>query len=213
MVTSEAICVCSEWDATKTDVRLCEPCHRYWRKNKRLVSVSQLIRDVWPVKPDYSAAPPAVLENARDRGIDVDRLLTMELRGQLGDSYPLGTREDSIELFEKLMECWDNMGLVEVASQVLLADNDVAGTCDILADGWIFDLKTTYKLEPYYELQVGMYGLLYDAMHGHPPAGLGIIHLTKRQPVKYVDLDVTQCMKDAQLLYDTYFMAQRRIGK
>ena len=213
MVTSEAICVCSEWDASKTDVRLCEPCHRYWRGNKRLVSATQLIRDVWPVKPDYSAAPPAVLENARDRGIDVDRLLTLEIRGQLGDSYPLGTREDSIELFEKLMD-WGYERLRGAEPQVLLADDAVAGTCDLFTrDRWILDLKTVSKIEPYYHLQLGMYGILYEYIHGLPPAGLGIIHLKKDARVKLVELDMMQCMKDAWLLRDTYFMAQRRIGK
>lgn len=212
MVTSEAICVCSEWDATKTDVRLCEPCHRYWRGNKRLVSVSYLIGATWPVPADFSRARPAVLENARDRGIDVDRLLTLELRGQLGDSYPLGTREDSIELFEKLMGWWHGR-FSDAETQVLLADEQVAGMCDIIADGWILDLKTTYNLEPYYELQVGMYALLYEAMHGELPKGIGIIHLTKRKPVTLVKLDMSKCMKDAWLLRNTYFMAQRRIGK
>jgi hypothetical protein len=193
-------------------VRLCPTCHRYWKGDKELVGVTKLLKTTWPFKPDFSQALPEVLENARDRGIVVDTLFSAYVSGTL-DTIPRGTRSDAIELFFKLKDWWDGRHK-DARAQVILADDDIAGTCDLVADDWIYDVKSTYNVEAMYQLQLGFYAVLHFATFGRPAKGIGIIHVTKRYPApKLIKLDMPQCMQDALLLRDCYFMAHRRQPK
>ncbi len=211
MSTVEALlaCTCGTIGAS-AEVRLCVECHRYWRGDKELLGVSKVLRATWPFKPDYSAAKPEVLENARDRGIAVDVLFTSYLRGQL-QTIPRGTRADAVDLFFRLKRWWDGRQHGEVKAQALLADNAVAGTCDVIDDGYIYDLKTTYDVEPMYGVQLGAYGQLYWETFKEPVKGLGIIHLTKRYAApKIIKLDMHEAISDWTTLRSTYEMALRR---
>lgn len=204
-------CVCGTIGAPLA-VRFCNTCHRYWKGDKELVSVTRVVKTAWPFKPDFSQAQPEVLENARDRGVVVDALFSAYVNGQL-ETIPRGTRTDAIELFFKLKDWWDGRHK-ESRSQIILADDDVAGTCDLIGDDWIYDVKSTYNVEPMYQLQLGFYAALHFSTFGRPAKGIGIIHVTKRYPTpKLIKLDLTECVRDAMLLRDLYFMAHRRQPK
>lgn len=188
--------------------------HVYKRGDKELDSVTRVIKACFPVKPSYFDAQPDVLENARERGIAVDRLVTAYLRGTL-TAIPAGTRQDATTLFFKVkawLDSWECKGV----PQVIVADEDIAGTADIVTtEGGIWDLKTTYNVsEPTYELQLGLYALLFKAQFGELPSRIGIIHLTERFAApRIVPLDVKQCVQDAAMIRDVWLMAQRRTRK
>lgn len=188
--------------------------HQYFRGDRELTSVSKVLRSVWPIKPSWDKVDPAVIENARDRGIEVDGLLSRYALGEL-KAIPAGTREDSRDLFLKA-RAWVDVALEAgpVRSQVILADETIAGTCDFIVAGpTIADLKCTYDVELSYPLQLGLYALLYEEQYGKAVEGIGIIHVTKRYPTpKWISLDVEECKRDARLIRDTWNMAQRRAG-
>jgi hypothetical protein len=213
-VQDETLCECSLWELAPADkVRLCDEHHSYWRGTKRLLSVSHVLRSTWPYKPDFSAAPPGVIENARERGSQVDVLFTRYLRGQL-KAFPADTREDSMELFFRLKRWWDGRKWDAVQAQVILADDEIAGMCDVLADDWVYDLKTTHDIEPMYHLQLGAYAQLHFATYQKPVKGIGIIHVTKRYATpKLIKLDMYECLQDWATLRECYSMAARRAGK
>lgn len=189
-----AECNCTLWDPEDKAVRFCVEHHRYHRGPAKLASVSKVLRSTWPIPPDFSKADPAVIENARDRGVVTDSLFSQYVMGGL-DRIPRGTRQDSVELFFKVRRWWDNRKHGNVRSQVILADQEIAGTCDILDDDTIWDLKSTYSLEATYRLQLAAYGELFFHTFGQPVKQLGIIHVTKRyaEP-KIVKLDLAEVM-------------------
>lgn len=204
-------CYCGTIGAS-SDVRFCQDCHRYWKGDKELLSVTKILKTTWPFKPDFSKADPAVLENARDRGSVVDSLFSQYVAGQL-QRIPAGTRRDAVDLFFKLKTWWDKeYGEVHGQSQVILHDDDVAGMCDVLSpDERILDVKATYDIEAMYQLQLGAYAQLHFSRFQKPAKSIGILHVTKRFPEpKLVKIDMANAMQDWLLLRDTYFMAQRR---
>ncbi len=204
------VCTCGSIGADPKTVRLAECHHRYFRGDKELVSVSKILRSVWPIKPDYSAAPTEVLENARLRGIDADTLVSLYVEGKLREGTLI--REDALMLFREFRPWWKKREHRTVRAQVILADDEVAGTCDLMPDQSIYDLKTTYDIEAYYPLQLGAYGELYKSMYGVFPDALGIIHLTKRfNGPRFINLDIEECVRDWKLMRAVWTMAQRRI--
>lgn len=205
-VTALNTCVCGSIGAPNV-VRFAECHHRYFRGDKQLASVSSVLRSIVPT--DLSSIDPTVLENARDRGVAVDSLFSAYVLGKL-NRIPAGTRLDAVNLFQKLRSWW--IPHEEVRSQVVLANDDVAGTCDLIIDGGIWDLKATYNLAPAYALQVGLYGVLYENMYGHVPNSLGLIQVTARhdKPI-VVSLDVDATLADARTLLECWRMVQRRM--
>lgn len=210
----QAVCTCGSIGADPKAVTFCAEHHRYRRGDKELVSVTKVLGACWPVKPDYSAAPPEVLENARERGVIVDSLVSPYVEGRLA-KIPAGTRTDAVELFWKFKEWWDAQRHQpqSVRSQVIVADDNVAGQADIVPPESIYDLKTTYAIEPKYALQLGAYADLAETTLGARPEYLGIIHLTARQPVKLIRLNVDECVRDWRMLRAVWMMAQVRIAQ
>ncbi len=187
---------------SSADVTFEESTHTYTRGLVTLPSVTTVIKAVFP--DELKDIDAEVVANARDRGIEVDKLLTAWLKG--ATAIPSGIREDSVELFNKLIDHWP---FGEAQSQVILASDDLAGTVDILPSMSIFDLKTTYNVPKYAPLQLGGYCHLYEAEHGKLPLTCGVVHLTKRQPRKIVTYDVTRVVSEFRLLFDFWKMIQR----
>lgn len=209
---AESVCVCSSVGADPSVVRLAECHHRYFRGDRELTSVSRVLKSTWPIPPDFSKADPAVLDNARERGIAVDRLFSAYVEGKL-DRIPAGTRTDAKDLFMKLMEFWNARPDAEkpARAQVLLADHEIAGTCDILtANGTIWDIKASYNIEAIYQLQLGAYADLYDRTYGVLPK-LGIIHVTARlaRP-QLIPLDARECLDDWRKVREMWGVVRRR---
>lgn len=152
-------------------LRFCQPCHKYWYGDKRLIGVTSVIKEVLP--PSYDNVPPDVLETARVRGVQLDELVSAYVVGNAPEFYPLGTQYAVIDLFNVFREWWERKGF-KANSQVVVYDDELAGTVDLMIDGTIWDLKCTYDVMPTHLLQVEGYADISGK-----PAG-GIIHVTKR---------------------------------
>lgn len=193
----------------------CEHFH-VWRGSFRLTSVGRVLREAWPIKPSWDAVDPAVIENARERGEEVDRLFSAWLNGQL-TSIPAGTREDSKERMRALCDWWQDSGMLEARAQVLLANQEYCGIVDLISGGGIYDVKNTAAIETTYILQLGGYADLYEEMHGCLPSKLGVIHVTqpKDRPVsvRLLEFDVATAVSQWRLLKEFWTMVQRIAGK
>lgn len=203
-------CNCSLWLPEDNTVRFCSSHHSYRRGAKKLVSVTSVIRFMWPLKPDFSKAPPEVVENARDRGNVTDYLFSSYVNGTL-DRIPRGTRQDAVELFFKVRRWFDSRKHENAKAQVILADQDIAGTCDLLTDDYIYDLKATHDVEPVYPIQLAAYAQLHFATFQKPVKGIGIIHVTKRfaEP-RIIKLDLTSTLQDWVTLREMWNLVCRR---
>ena len=200
-------CTCGSIGAAP-EVRMCDDHHFYWLGDRQLTSVSKIIRSIWPVKKDFENAPADVLENARDRGVCVDALLSQWVNGKLDTIKAGSTREDAVPLFEQAVEWINGQNWSSIKAQVTLNDKRAAGTCDLIIDGFIWDVKTVYNLDPSYEVQLGMYAKLANGI----VKGLGILHLNRRfKEPKAIVLDLDRCRRDASLIYDAYFTMMERI--
>lgn len=163
------------------ELRRCEEHHSYWWGDRRLTGVTSVIKECFPTT--YDGVSPEVLENARDRGTQLDTLVSAYVIGELTE-YPKGTRYEVIDLFTHFMDWWDRQGFKDVRSQYAVHDTEFAGTMDIFADGIIFDLKCTYDVKYVHQLQVAGYSDLERNQRG----GV-VIHLTKRyNGVRLVEL-------------------------
>jgi len=187
--------------------------HRYYRGLQELVSVTKVIRETWPVKPSWDGVDQAVIDNARERGVEVDQLFTGWINGTLR-SIPAGTREDAVERFLELRKWWlATHGDAQVSAQVILADDEIAGQVDVLG-GFIYDLKNTAQIETTYSMQLGAYADLHEKQFGKLPSGLGVIHVTqaKDKPVKVrlVEFDVMIAVNEWRLLRQFWQMVRRK---
>lgn len=184
--------------------------HTYRRGLQTLASVSSVIRETWPVKPSWDQVDPAVIANARDRGIEVDTLFSAWINGTLSE-IPVGTREDAKDRFLALMEWWPRH---PATAQVLLADDEIAGQSDLIYSGHIRDLKNTAAIESTYSLQLGGYAALYEAQHGRLPESLGVIHVTqpKGKPVQIREVlfDVSVAVSEWRLLREMWRLVRRK---
>ena len=201
-----ATCTCGN---ILPELRLCPDHHRYFRAGRELASVTKVIRETWPIKPDFSSAPPGVLEHARERGVDADVLFSAYVNGAL-TKIPRGTWHDARDLFYKLKDWWDARPACEKPgrAQVMLADDEIAGTCDLItADSQIIDIKATYNLEATYPIQVGAYADLC----GNKYAALAILHVTARFATpRLIELDRQQSVEDWRLIRAMWRMMKRR---
>lgn len=200
-------CTCGSIGADQQVVRLSECHHRYWKGDRELTSVTSIIKQCWPIKKSWEDADPAQLEHARERGIRVDRYVSAFVTtGSL--RIPAGEWLEVVELVQKFVTWWP---VRPTEAQVILHDDEIAGTCDLIPRPRILDLKTVYNLDASYEIQLGAYADLYEKTFGEEPEGIAIVHLTKRFPKPVlVPLDLKQCREDWRALRSVWSMVQRR---
>ena len=181
-------CTCGSI-GTAPEVRLCGEHHQYWLGDLRLASVSSVIKSVLPT--DYAGISPAVLENARQRGVFVDRWFCEYVMS--GDiEVPAGVPTEYDDYLGRVIDWWDKSGLKATATQKIVwcTTNGIAGMYDILlAADMIVDLKCVASLQPNYRLQLGAYGVMSTAVNG---CKLGILHVTKKD-VKLVPYSIQDC--------------------
>ena len=207
-------CICETIGANPSVVRLCEEHHVYKRGDKRLTSVHGVLK-VWPVKSSWEDKGPWVdarVANARDRGREVDALLSAWLSGAL-EEIPAGTREDVKELFMQIVPWWQHrFAGVEAKAQVILADEDIAGTADIviLSGDEIWDLKCVSELQQKYQLQLGAYCTLYEAQYGRTPKRCGVIHVKKDREPKLVPYDPFIVASEFRIVREMWKLVKRK---
>ena len=99
-------------------------------------------------------------------------------------------------------------------AQIILADDEIAGTVDLIYGAHVRDLKNTAKIESTYSLQLGGYAALYEHEHRHLPKSLGVIHVTqeKGKPVRIREVlfDVSVAVSEFRLLLEFYRLVQRK---
>lgn len=186
-------------------VSFCSDHHAYYLHGNRLAGVTSVIKDVLP--QDYDGVPEGVLENARVRGVELDTLISRYVAGDLTE-IPLGTREDVAELFFRFHDWFCKQNFKKAEAQVLVHDNEIAGTADLRLDGVIYDVKCTYNILPSHHIQVAGYCQLGDS--GIMRAGYGrVIHLTKRHNVARI-MDVSpQSHRDWKVVRDFWSLKRR----
>lgn len=204
-----ATCCCIEWDKSNTGIRQCPEHFRIFNGDKRLTSVGRIVGASFPLPPGI---PADVLESARERGSEVDRLFAAYVLGNL-KAIPAGTRNDSRELFLKAKAWYDRQNFKAIEVQVLLGCEDHGGVLDFRFDGVPLDLKCTYNVEHSARMQVAAYGRLdWDANADTPddvPNG-NILHVTERyKEARLVPL-VREDFHDWEIILRHFRMLQRR---
>lgn len=196
---------CSCGSIGRSDLRQCPRCFHIWNGDRRLASVGSIVYASFPLDPSI---PPDVLENARDRGTEADRLLASYCRSEL-QRIPAGTRKDSIALFEKARTWIDRQGFRKIEVQVLLGYEDHGGILDFRFDGVPVDLKCTYNVEQAALMQVAGYVCL-DGKNGN---GGHILHVTERfKEPKLVNVLEPE-INDWRIILAHWRMVRRRTAK
>lgn len=203
VATVQAVQACRCEEIT-LDAIQCPEHYRLWKGGRRLVSVGSIIRASFPMDPSI---PPDKLENARERGEQVDRLFAAYVMGKL-TKIPAGTRCDASDLFLKLRMWFDRQNFSKVEAQVVLGDDDHGGVLDLRLNGTPMELKATYNIESTHRLQLAGYcTLLRDGMvvpRGH------ILHVTERyEEPRMVPLE-RQDYEDWDALLACHRMVKRR---
>lgn len=174
--------------------------HSYMDGERKLHSVTSIIRECYPIAKNFDGADPAVLENARVRGVAVDTYFTEYLKtGAV--TIPVGETEDVKERIVAVVEWWESEKRCAAEPQMLLTDGEIAGTCDwMLAEtGQIWDMKNVSKLDSSYPIQVAAYCQLFEAQYGLQAHGGSLLHVSRisgKVRVKAVPIDMEQAMND-----------------
>lgn len=205
-VTIPPTCQCGS--IGRTDLRQCPDHHHIWRGDVRLTSVGRIVAHSFPLDPSI---PADKLENARDRGSEVDKLFAAYVLGKL-DRIPAGTRKDVFKdeapydgLLQKLMKWYDQQGFLKIESQVLLGGEDHGGVLDLKFNGVPVELKSTYEILDSHRLQVAGYDRLGDSTNM-----AAILHVTERlKEPRLVPIGASD-YRDWDIALSHYRMLKRR---
>lgn len=213
---TETTCSCES--IGRSDLRMCPDHHRYWRGDKELTSVSKIIRSCWPVKKNFEDVPPEILEHARERGVRIDAYFTKyvdtgRVRIAAGEWREVVVGLQAvIDWYDARVHSLREVGFI-AETQVMLADDTVAGTTDLLFHplGQIYDLKCVSALDPTYDIQIGAYA----DMHGGISEGYLIqckIDAKNLQArVTCMPVDIKQAVCDWRHMKQVWLAAQRRV--
>lgn len=141
--------------------RFNEADHSYWLGDKKLISVTQLLRK-HGLSVSYEGIPDDVLKAASERGTLIHNEIERYVKnGEIGFTQELG---DFI-FYEKAYK------LSEMRSEVILNNDIVAGACDLMARDnermgrILVDYKTTSKVDKQaYSWQLSLYEYLSGEM-------------------------------------------------
>ncbi|HHW89653.1 MAG TPA: hypothetical protein GX745_01945 [Clostridiales bacterium] len=150
--------------------------HTYWLGDKRLISVTQLLKK-HELSPNYSAVSESVLTAAAERGTmihkEVERYIECGITGFTSE-------------FSDYIDISDKLGLYAENSELIVNDNNIAGTLDICAKrrlhgkeiNIIADIKTTASLnKESVRWQLSIYEYLHEQLYGYGFDELYIFHL------------------------------------
>lgn len=193
-------------------VAFCEPCHAYWLNGKQLPSVSQVIRAVYPQK-SFDGVDPAVIENARERGVLVERYLCEYVRTGAVRTDD-GERADVLERLDIVIPWWEkNMADKAIECQKIVSDGAIAGTADFVfsiprsgyIDYRVIDLKNTASPEKDWPLQGAAYGQLYGDGVVYGCAVLHVSPKRYKEGVKLIEYDYQRAFEWWLKARDWYF--------
>jgi hypothetical protein len=166
--------------------------YRHQPTNKKLTSVSAVIGCVYAAK-SWDGVPPAVIENARVRGVAVDRYMSQYVRDR--EITIENETQEVVERTKAAHRIWEEQfhGLPAQAQVIVYSLEDgIAGTLDFYVDNRIVvDLKNTYTKEISWVLQVGAY-----AEYSGNAERAGVIHISPQVYPKggvWIEYDVQLC--------------------
>ncbi len=186
-----------ETDIIQGEIRYRPSDHSYTHipTGRRLASVSEVISTVY-AKKSWDGADPQVVENARERGVAVDRYLSQYIRdGAVTIEDESEDITNRVIVAHRLYE--ELFGGLLAESQVIVysLDDMVAGTLDFLVDNCVIaDLKNTYNPERSWTLQLGAYATYAP----EPVKRAGIIHISPKVYKTggiWIEYDVEGCKR------------------
>jgi hypothetical protein len=188
-----------------TDLRFDAETHTYWHGLEQYQSVTSVVRMMLPVKKSWAGVDSRIIENARERGILIDRYCC-ELARTGRVETAADERLDVIAGVRAFTEWWREQewwreGGAVVETQKILADpiNGIAGTADLVIPGCIYDIKCTSAIEADVAYQLGAYAYMQSTSHLHISAdgpSVAVIHINKKYPsgLKVIPLDALDCI-------------------
>lgn len=210
-------CVCG---VVATGLTFCEECHRYWRGGEEVPSVTRIVREVLP--SSYEGVDPAVIENARERGVEVD---TWFCRWLVGDAEEIGDgvlREDSAKILTGLCEAWPEIAAKSIAGfadfepemkvQHRVDGGSYAGTADMFCDLgslWrpaVIDLKCTYEPLISHVVQLGAYA---KALNADPY----LLHAPKHRNPRLIRLDKAKAVHAWENVCEVYALKAAKVSR
>ena len=170
---------------TRQISRFDEETHTYYDQfDKPFISTTQLLK-IMGVTPDYSFVNQRVLEMAARRGQVIHKEIEEYIKyGKIGFTIELGSFIDYIKRYH----------LKPVASELMVNDDNIAGTIDIILqteDGKLIlaDIKTTSSRYPEsVSWQISIYKKLLGKWNGQEISALQELHFTKAGKIKPYDI-------------------------
>lgn len=175
-----------------------EDTHEYFNGDKKLISVTQLMRK-HGLAPDYSNVPDAVLRAKAERGTLIHK--EIEEYNRLGE---IGFTKELSEFISHI-----TLNDVEVCESETIIYNDIcAGTVDLVVidnngDFVIADIKTTANLhKEAVSWQLSIYAELYKSYKGILEVEKGqVYHFDKDGNLKVVDIPLKP-VKEVERLFE-----------
>lgn len=158
-----------------------EDTHEYFLDGTKLISVTQLMRK-HGLAPSYDAVPSEVLKAKAERGTLIHKEIEDYIkRKEVGFTTELEAFVDHIKKHD----------ITPIASEVVVYNNIVAGTADlILKGGIVADIKTTATLhKEAVSWQLSIYAELYNSSDPSEPITRGqAYHFTADGALNVVDI-------------------------
>ena len=170
------------------------PDSRYYRRNGEYYPSLTYVLSAYPKGKHFEdwlkkmgTSADYIVKKASEEGTQVHELCEAYLLGE--DLTYLSSNSNPKypphvwQMFLRFVEFWEeyNPTLIETEVHLFSDELKVAGTCDLIfeLDGelWIVDWKTSNHLQSTYDLQVSVYGKMYEECYGKKPDRFGILWL------------------------------------
>lgn len=177
--------------------------HQYFRGETPLVSVTGLIRSVWPRTDN---APENAIEKARLRGVWVDSKFEEYLTTG-GVAVEADTLQEYDDCLGQAIDWWKaERGGAKVDCQVKLFGEREAGTADYVVEGHsIIDLKSTWEIARTHPAQLGGYSTLREEMGHGLTDHLGVLHVHRRfKKAQFKEFDWSESCRQWRVLRDCW---------
>ena len=181
-------------EISKDAKQITMPDSRYYRRNGEYYPSLTYVLGAYPKgkyfedwlkKVGYSSE--YIVKKAAENGTAVHELCEAYLLGEeLNFLNEWGSPKYDPEvwqMFLRFVDFWEeyNPTLLETEVHLFSDELKVAGTCDLIfeleGEIWIVDWKTSNNLQSTYDLQVAVYGKMYEECYGKKPDRFGVLWL------------------------------------
>ena len=138
-----------------------EPSHTYRIDGRVVPSVTQVLKPL----TDFSHIDPATLENARQEGVAIHKMVELDVTGDLDEDQLPDWLRGRLKAWRSFR---DMTGLHPIAAELRMAGPGVAGTLDLVVRVrkavWLVDLKRSLYAGRAIGLQTAAYARLWNAL-------------------------------------------------